>query len=224
MLGNWVPSSRDRFTAADFCFLSDVLAPGEGGQALARLWDDPQAIREMLDLKEVLRAVLGASRALEISASFYFYVLVRHAFVQAGLGDEALADYVAGVLAERVSPVPDDTAKAVAEGLAYAADFQAVMETAPAAMRFFLQVAAGNRFLVLTGMYAGFLERRAERRGAPGVEFYEGFARRVFREAADNRQAPADAPRRLLGELAEALPCARRSLNRVAEEFVFLGE
>ena len=112
MLGNWVPSSRDRFTAADFCFLSDVLAPGEGGQALARLWDDPQAMREMLDLKEVLRAVLGSSRALEISASFYFYVLVRHAFVQAGLGDEALADYVAGVLAERVSPVPGDTAKA----------------------------------------------------------------------------------------------------------------
>ena len=85
-------------------------------------------------------------------------------------------------------------------------------------------MAAGNQFLVLAGMYAGFLERRAERRGAPGVEFYEAFARHAFRGAADNRQAPADAPRELLGELSEVLPDARRSLNRVAEEFVFLGE
>jgi hypothetical protein len=224
MLGNWMPSSRDRFTAADFCFLSDVLAPGEGGRALVTLWEDPQAMREMLDLKEVLRAVLDSPRTLEISASLYFYVLVRHAFMRAGLGDAALADYVAGVLAEQVVRGAGDGVKEVADGLDYAVDFHAVLETTPGAMRFYLQVAAGNRFLVLTGLYAAFLEQRARRRGAPGVEFYEGFARQLFREAADNRQAPPDAPRRLLGELSDALPDARRSLNRVAGEFVFLGE
>jgi hypothetical protein len=56
------------------------------------------------------------------------------------------------------------------------------------------------------------------------VGFYEDFARRAYRDAADNRNAPQDAPRRLFGELSEALPVARLSLNKMAEEFVFLGE
>jgi hypothetical protein len=55
------------------------------------------------------------------------------------------------------------------------------------------------------------------------VEFYEDFARRAFRDAADSRCAPQDAPRRLFGELADSLPAARLSLNKMAEEFVFLA-
>jgi hypothetical protein len=91
-------------------------------------------------------------------------------------------------------------------------------------MRFHLQVAAGNQFLVLTGLYPGFLKRRSEKGEAPNLEFYECFAQRAFRGAADNRLAPDNAPRNLLGTLADAMPIARRSLNRVAEEFVFLGD
>jgi hypothetical protein len=39
-----------------------------------------------------------------------------------------------------------------------------------------------------------------------------------------NPSGPGTASRRLFGALAEAMPAARRSLNRVAEEFVFLGD
>ena len=85
-------------------------------------------------------------------------------------------------------------------------------------------MAAGNQFLVLTGLYPEFLNRRSRIGQAPDLEFYESFARRAFRSAADNRLAPGKASRNLLGTLAEVMPAARRSLNRVAEEFVFLGE
>lgn len=219
-----MPSSRDRFCQADFALLTEVLAPGDQRRHLARLWDDPDALREILDLKEVLRAVLDSPSALQVSAAFYFYVVVRHAFLQAGLEDADLADYVAGVLAGRVGAEPGDAFLDAARGITHAADFLSILDTAHGRMRFHLQLAAGNQFLVLTGMYPGFLKQRAERRGAPDVEFYEAFAGRAFRGAADNPEAPAGTPRRLLGSLADVMPIARRSLNRMTEEFVFLGE
>jgi hypothetical protein len=224
MLGHWMPTSRDRFNRADFDFMTAVLAPGDQRQHLAKLWDDPEALREILDLKEVLRGLLDSPSALQVSPAFYFYVMVRHAFLQANLTDPNLADYVAGLMARRVCTNAQDPLQDIAHGFTHTADFIAIISSAHGRMRFHLQVAAGNQFLVLTGLYPAFLQRRSERRGAPDIDFYESFARQAFRGAADNHEAPRNAPRQLLGALAEALPDARRSLNRMAEEFVFLGD
>ncbi|GAA5484148.1 hypothetical protein [Haloferula sargassicola] len=224
MLGSWFPSSRDRFTGADFEFLTEHLAPGEGRRHLWTLWEDPEALREMLDLKEVLLGLLEGPGAVRVSPPFYFYVLVRHAFLEAGIEDAGIADYVAGVLAERVGADPDDVLRSIPSGLVHAADFVSIMENAHGRVRFHLQLAAGNQFLVLTGLFPGFLERRAERCGAPRVEFYESFARKVFHDVAGSPSAPRDLPRRMLSDLSDCLPQARRSLNRVAEDYVFLGE
>ena len=224
MLGSWFPSSRDRFTGADFEFLSERLAPGEGRRHLWTLWEDPEALREMLDLKEVFRGLLEGAGALRVSPYFYFYVLVRHAFLDAGIEDAGVADYVAGVMSDRVGADPDDALKSIPNGLVHAADFVSIMENARGRLLFHLQLAAGNQFLVLTGLFPGFLRRRAERYGAPGVDFYESFARRVFKDVAENSSAPRDTPRAVLNQLAECLPEARRSLNKVAEDYVFLGD
>jgi hypothetical protein len=224
MLGHWMPSSRDRFTRSDFDFMTAVLAPAEKRQHLAKLWDDPEALREILDLKEILRAILDSPSALQLSPAFYFYVLVRHAFVQANLTDPDVADYVAGLMAKRISTNAGDPLQDIAHGFTHAADFIAIISSAHGRMKFHLQVAAGNQFLVLTGLYPAFLQNRSGRRGAPDITFYESFARQAFRGAADNADAPPNAPRHLLGTLSEALPEARRSLNRMAEEFVFLGD
>lgn len=224
MLGHWIPSSRDRFTRSDFEFMSAVLAPADKRPHLVKLWDDPEALREILDLKEVLRGLLDSPSALQVSPAFYFYVLVRHAFLGANLTDPDLADYVAGLLAKRLTTNAGDPLHDIAHGFTHAADFISIISTAQGRMRFHLQVAAGDHFLVLAGLYPSFLQKRSEQRGAPDLAFYESFARQAFGGAANNPEAPANAPRQLLGTLAEALPDARRSLNRVAEEFVFLGD
>jgi hypothetical protein len=218
------PSSRNRYTGADLDFLAAVLAPGEQRLHLEKLWSDPDALREMLDLKEVFRGLLDSPSAIQVSPRFYFYVLVRHAFLQADLSDPELADYVAGVMTQRISPSPEDPLQDIVRGYTHASDFVAILSHAQGRMRFHLQVAAGNQFLVLTGLYPTFLKRRSETRGAPDLEFYESFAQQSFRGAADSRSGPGNASRRLFGALAEAMPAARRSLNRVAEEFVFLGD
>lgn len=223
MLEQRIPSNRHRFTGADLDFLSAVLAPGEQRPHLEKLWADPEALREILDLKEVFRGLLDAPCTLHVSPRFYFYVLVRHAFLQAGLGNADLADYVAGVMTKRICPSPDDRLQNIVGGLTHASDFIAIISNAKGRMRFHLQVAAGNQFLVLSGLYPEFLKRRIEDWGAPDLEFYESFAQQAFRSAADERLAAGTASRNLLGALSEAMPTARRSLNRVAEEFVFLG-
>lgn len=222
-MSSWIPSCRGRFTPADYSFLIDVLADGSQRPHLSSLFGDPQALREILDLPEVFRALLEAPASLAVSPAFYFYVLVRHSFLQAGISETGLADYVAAVLVQRLESNPADPLRSIPAGLTHAADFIAILESARGLLRFHLQIEAGNQFLVLTGLFPGFLDRRCERTGAPGVEFYENFARRAFRDAAGNRDAPAGTPRALLGDLSEAMPTARRSLNRLAEELVFLG-
>jgi hypothetical protein len=211
-----------RFMAADFGFVRSVFA--ERATGLRRLWKDPEALRGILDLKEVLRALLERPCALGVSPAFYFYVLVRHRFLDEGIDDPELADYVAGVLAEKVEAAPEDPLRSLASGYTRVADFIAIMQRSHGRLRFHLQVAAGDQFLALGGLYPGFIDRRARECGAPDAEFYDRFARRVYSDAADNPVAPTDAPRRLYGELAEAMPQARRSLNRLAEEYVFLGD
>jgi hypothetical protein len=224
MLDHWMPSCRSRFTETDFDFVASSLSPGGPSCHLAKIWQDPEGIREILDLKEVFRHLLDAPTAIQVSPRFYFYVLVRHAFLQEDLNDVELADYVAGVMAKRVCACNGDPLQDVTRGFTHAAEFLSFITHSKGRMRFHLQVAAGNQFLVLTGLYPDFLKRRSEKGEAPGLDFYESFAQRSYKSAATNSLAPGHASRQILGALAEALPIARRSLNRVAEEFVFLGD
>lgn len=223
MLDQGISLKPNRFSAADFDFVASLLARADQKPHLQKLWSDPEALREMLDLKEVLRGILDSPRAISVSPRFYFYVLVRHAFLQTDLNEPELADYVAKVMTRGLSANQTDPLQDVAGGFTHAADFITIISSARGKTRFHLQVAAGNQFLVLTGLYPGFLTSRAAKIGGPDLGFYESFARESFRKAAANRHAPGDASRQLLGTLAEALPVARRSLNRIAEEFVFLG-
>ncbi len=214
---------QNRFTPADLDFLTSILAPGKKAH-LETLWSDPDALREMLDLKEVFRGLLESPAAIQVSPRFYFYVLVRHAFLQANLSDPDLANYVAYVMARRICPPAGDPLRDIAGGFTHVSDFIAVISNASGRMRFHLQMAAGNQFLILTGLYPAFLRRRNELHGTPGLEFYESFAKKSFKDAANNSRGPGKAARQILGNLSEVMPAARRSLNRMAEEYVFLGE
>lgn len=224
MLKQKTATTRNRFTGADLDFLASVLVTGEQRPHVEKLWTDPDALREMLDLNEVFRGLLDSPATLQVSARFYFYVLVRHAFLQADLRDVELADYVANVMTKSVCPCQHDPLSDIAGGFTHASDFIAVISNAKGRMRFHLQVAAGNQFLMLAGLYPDFLRSRCEQSGSQNPCFYENFAQQAFRGAAENRQAPSPASRILLGNLADCLPVAIRSLNRVAEEFVFLGD
>ena len=200
--------------------MESLLANGGPSSPLSGLCEDPETLNAILDLKEIHRKLLESPVALPVSASLYFYVLVRHAFLDGGIDHAELADYVAGVLVEKLDARPDPRSGAMPVWVTHAVDFVSIIQSAQGILRFHLEVAAGNQFLVLTGLYPEFLDHRAERRGAPGADFYESFARGAYRRAADHPGIDASA-RELLGLLSEAFPIARRSLNRMSDRCFF---
>ncbi len=217
---NRLASARVGITQADFAFIESQSGAVGGSSAMARLREDPEAVTAILDLKEIHRALLESPVALPVSPSLYFYVLVRHAFLEGGIEPPELADYVAGVLVEKLAGRPDPRSGAMPGWVTHAVDFLSVIQSAQGILRFHLEVAAGDQFLILTGLYPEFLDRRAERRGAPGLGFYESFASRAYHNAAGRPGIPS-ASRELFGLLSEALPLARRSLNLMSDRCLF---
>ena len=211
-------SARAGITSADFAFIESLLA--DGNHALARLRTDPEAVTAILDLKEIHHALLESPVAVAVSPSLYFYVLVRHAFRDGGIDPVELADYVAGVLVEKLAARPDPRSGAMPAWVTHAVDFVSVIQATHGALRFHLEVAAGDQFLVLTGLYHEFLDRRAERHGAPGTGFYESFARQAYHRAAGHHGLDPEV-REILGLLSETLPAARRSLNLMTDRCLF---
>lgn len=216
---NTVPPPQDRLSAADLTFLIEILDRQGETDALRSLLLDEESLHQILDLPAVLKAVLEAPAIVEISPRLYFYVVVRHVFRQAGIEEVEAARYVAGVLSTRTG-APEGRSSSAPQ---YVIDFLQRIETAPAGARFEWWVAAGDHFLVLTGLFSEFIRRRCEDRGAPGIDFYEGFGRRAYREAGDHPKARRKELSGTLHLLSDAFPEARRALNRVAEDYLFLA-
>ncbi len=221
--------TRCRFSLQprDFEFIARVLAPGApaDASALIGLMQDPDSIDAILDHPKLLDAVVALASPIDISAELYFYVLVRHVLKQNGIKDIETADYVAATLADFAGgdgPLRPRRGEAFSD-VPYHVDFVEALQQASTYEQFYLHVRCGNQFLVLTGLFPRFLEKREERRGAPGVRYYEGVARESFRSAGDHPLADEFDLRTVYGLLAEEFPRTRKALNHMAREFLWLG-
>ncbi|MCK6501361.1 MAG: hypothetical protein L6Q38_17920 [Nitrospira sp.] len=221
-----LPTSRQRFTEADFRFITRHLATTDSqGKALMELLSDTECRDQVLDEEQLVHALLDSPECSGISEHCYFYLLVRHAFRRAGIDDRRLADYVAGVLAgfvrDEPSAVPRDS-----EGrpMRYVFEMLAALQHADDRTRFYLQAYLGNHTLFITGLFPGRIERQRERRGAPGIRYYEGMGRSSFRAASDHRLAERYDLDRVLAQLSEAFGEVRLALNDLCQRVVWIGE
>lgn len=202
---------------SDLRFLIEVLSSKTSDPHLESLLNDEESLVEILDMESVFLEVIESTRALPLTPHFYFYILVRHVFVEAGIDDPQIADFVAMVLSDKLPRRPSETE------LNHAIDYLSCIGSARGRLKLHFQIEAGNQFLMMTGIFPKFIERRRERNGAPGLEFYENFARQVYRDASENRHATDTRKRHIFAELSDSMPSARKSLNRLSEEYVFLG-
>jgi hypothetical protein len=220
-------SCRERFQPRDFEFILTALTGRAGCQAedLARLFEDPGSLTALLDLDRLVRAVLEQPCPLAISPQLYFYVLVRRSLKNAGIDDVGIADYVGATMAAHAAGSPLGVSRGTRPDtdFTYHIDFIEQLEGISDYDRFFLEVQCGNHFLVLTGLFPRFLEHRAERRGAPGLRYYEGVARQAFQVAGGHPLATEFAVDGVYHRLAERFSETRRALNRMADEYLFLG-
>jgi hypothetical protein len=216
-----VPPPKDRLTAADVTFLINVLGNSGNTAAVGSLLADDDSLRQVLDLPAVFKAVIESPAIVGISPALYFYVVVRRVFRDAGLDDVPLTRYVACVLSRKVRRSRPRAGEP--ESPEYVIDFIERIQTSHGTARFDWWVAAGDHFLVLTGLYAGFVHRRCHDRGAPSLAFYEDFGSRAYRAAGDHPRARDADITETLHRLSDAFADARRALNRAADEFLFLS-
>src|SRR5690606_29517167 len=136
----------------------------------------------------------------------------------AGIDDRRMADYVAELLAGFMR---DQTARVLRdeEGrpMRYVFEMLAAMQNADDRTRFYIQAHLGNHTLFVTGLFPTHIRWQSERRGAPGIPYYEGMGSSSFRAASDHRLAPRYDLRRVLGDIAEAFREIRKALNDLAE-------
>ncbi len=217
---------RVRLTAADIEFILTTLRHLPGSSAhLAQLLADEETRDLILDDELLLRGVLEQRSCLHISPHFYFYIVVRHTFRRSGLDDRGLADYVASVLAEFSSIERlSCQVSGQSEPMNYFVDMLTALQTVDDTTRFFIRTHIGNHSLFLSGVFPDRIRHRAERRGAPGLSYYEGLGRSNFKVAGDHRLARQYSLDGIFNELAERFHETRQALNDLRDRLIHLGE
>lgn len=220
------PNCRVQFTAGDVEFILSVLGPKAGtSETLIKLLADEDTRDLILDDPALLHALLERRDCLRVSTHFYFYVLIRQTFLKADILDRRVADYVAEMLAEFARAertqcrLPGDT-----QSLDYFFEMIAALQRADDSTRFLLRMHIGNHSLFLTGVFADRIRYRAEKRGCPGVRYYEDLGRSSFRAASDHRLAQRFDLSGILNTLADRFQETRRALNDAAERLLVLGD
>jgi hypothetical protein len=215
-----VCSARAGFTRADIQFIESL------GEASG--WESPSAangpdwLQEMLDDPLVRRTLLESPVALPVSPSLYFFVLVRHALLESDIDHTGLADHIAGVMVDKLSWSSRGSG-GVPHWATHAVDFISLIRNASGLLRVHLEVAAGDQFLILTGLFPEFLHHRCDRYGAPSADFYGAFARHSY-HSASGRNCLDRESRELFGLLAEVYPIASQTLHRMRDHCLFLGD
>ena len=218
------PNCRIQFTAEDIDFILSVLGPKAGSaDTLVQLLSDEESRDLILDDESLLRAVLEHRHCLRISSHFYFYILVRHSFRRSDLKERPLADYVASVLAEFSQ---NDRTRCTVHGEVkdYFFEMLAALQTADDTTGFYIRAHIGNQSLFMSGVFPDRIRFRSERKGFPGLTYYEGLGSANYRVAGDHRLARKYDLDGIFGLLSERFHDTRLALNDLRERLVTLGE
>ncbi|MBN1676724.1 MAG: hypothetical protein JXR37_37110 [Kiritimatiellae bacterium] len=220
------PNCREHLTGPDLDFIVSVLGSGEReAQFLTGLLTDPDVRDQILDNPLLVQAVLEHDGCLQISCHLYFYLLVRHGLLQAGLDDRELADYVAELLSEfsrsarMAKPLPDDEAFSPE----YLVDMLIALARHETDNRFILRAHIGNCSLFMTGLFPDRISYREEHRGAPGLSYYETLGSASFGEASRFRLADEYHLASVFRRLSDRFHKVRTALNDVTARFLFVG-
>jgi hypothetical protein len=216
---------RARFTATDFNFVVRTLARSPTDQvSLVDLLSDAATRDSVLDHPRLVDAILSNPGQLEISSQFYFYVLARHVFQQAGIGDRKLCDYVASLLEvfSRASLLrsPHPSAGSVTQ---YISDMLIALQRATPEQAFLLRAYVGNYSLFVSGIFHENMQRRSLR-GGPDVKFFEQIGRTNYQLVASHATARRCELDDVFEELADRFRDVRLALNQLSDQLLNLDD
>lgn len=216
---------RSRFTAEDFSYIVRTLSQSsESAVSLVDLLTDADTRDSILDHERLRDAVLSHVGNLSISPHLYFYVLTRAVLKDAAFGemaDRTLSDYVASLLVAFSNSSQMESP--CGGGVTYLSDLMLALRQANDQQTFQIRAHVGNYSLFISGILHENVKRRFER-GAPDVSFYEEMGSSSFKVAAEHSMARRCQLTPIYRDLADRFRDVRRALNRMADQFINLGD
>jgi hypothetical protein len=217
-----VPNVRASFGRSEAAFLIWLLARGEEQQR-DRLENRlrEEGLDSILDDPRTFNAIMAGPEFSSASSEIVFYVLVRHALLEEGIADRQLADYVAALLLNfgrtgRAFRVEDGE-----QEFHHLVDIVSAGNESDGRRAFLLRVHLGEYALWLSGLFPDHITARVQRRGAPGLRYFEELGSAGYRMASQYRDAEQHGLALLYGECAGAFRSLRTSLNRIADRHLF---
>ncbi|MCE0498959.1 MAG: hypothetical protein LV481_13545 [Methylacidiphilales bacterium] len=212
---------RAQFTADDFSFVVSTLAKSpRDAVSLVSLLSDESERDAILDHDLVYDSLVDRDGCLRVSAAFYFYVLTRRVLRRVSLDERALTDYVAAVLLafSHVNQLkrPGDS-EPTARSFTYVSDLIAQLNTCAPEQAFLLRAHLGNYTLFFSGLFAERVHSHAQRRGAPGLGFYEAVGQSSYLAVARHPQAKRTDLQAIFEQLGSEFRRVRLALNDLAD-------
>ncbi len=219
---------RAQFTADDFSFVVRVLAKSpRDAVSLVSLLSDEAERDAILDHELIYESVVDSTGCLQVSAAFYFYILTRRVLRRVSLDERALTDYVAAVLLafSHVSQLraPQDSNPTV-RNFTYISDLMTQLQSCPPEQSFLLRTHMANYSLFLSGMFVERVNSHAQRRGAPGLSFYEAVGQSSYLSAAQHPHARRSDLHVIFEMLGNEFRRVRLALNNLTDTLLHLHE
>ncbi len=217
-----VPNVRTQFDRSDAAFVVWLLARGDEGER-ERVQDrlDEQGLDAILDDPRTFNALMATREFSTAHPGLVFYLLVRHALLESDVSDRLLADYLAALLVAfgntRRAFRPDEQTRE----FSHLVDIVAAGDDASGERAFMLRAHLGEFALWLSGLFPDHITARVQRRGAPGLAYYEQLGATGYRMAADHTIARTHGLDLVYRECADTFPLLRTALNRIADRHLF---
>ena len=217
-----IPNVRASFGRAEAAYLVWLLSRGNEQTRLH--WDErlrEQGFDAILDDPRTFNALMAGRELSSAPPDLVFYLLVRHAPLEDGIADRALADYLAALIATfgregRAWQIADESAE-----YHYLTDIVAEGDRSTGRRAFLLRAHLGEFALWLSGLFPDHINGRVQRRGAPGIDYFEQLGSTGFRMASRFTDAEEIGLAQLYRNCADFFPALRVALNRVADRHVF---
>jgi hypothetical protein len=215
---------RLRFHASDFDFMSTVLGREHDADCLMSLYGDPEAMDILLDEPLLSDVLVAMPQNQGVSSRFYLYVILRQAFLKAGLDDRDLTDYVAEMLTTYFHSPEMEKAVVRVNPMGYVFDEIKKIQRANEEDSFRLRLHIGNFILFLLGVHP---ERCALGRLAmspPDFYFLERMGMSYIAKAGNDPLADSDDLVDVLSTLIDNFRTIRLAIYQLTEMNVFVRE
>ena len=193
--------------------------------SLVSLLSDEAERDAILDHDLIYHSVVDQAGCLQVSTAFYFYVLTRRVLRRVSLDERALTDYVAAVLLafSHTSQLRAPGEKGpTSRSFTYVSDLITQASHCPPEQAFLLRVHTANYALFLSGMFAERVHSHVQRRGAPGLGFYEAVGQSTYLSISDHPQVRRTELQDIFKMLGGEFRRVRLALNDLADTLLHL--